>query len=67
VLPAEGRQDLLYLQHVLPRGDPSDRAVRHEPHSPAETLRECVRIPVDAWMSVGVCVTLWVGSGLATG
>jgi hypothetical protein len=43
--------------------------LRHEPSSPARTLRSWVRIPLEACMSVciySVCVVLCVGSGLAT-
>jgi hypothetical protein len=46
------------------------RALRHEPSSPAQTLKSCVRIPLEAWMSVcvySVFVLSCVCSRLATG
>jgi hypothetical protein len=45
------------------------RGLRHEPSSLARTLGLWVRIPLEAWVYVGlfcVCVVLCVGSGLAT-
>jgi hypothetical protein len=42
--------------------------LKNELSSPARTLGLCVRIPLEAWMSVcvySVCVVLCVGSGLA--
>jgi hypothetical protein len=46
------------------------RGLRHEPSSPARTLRSWVRIPFEAGMSLcvySVCVVLCGSSGLATG
>jgi hypothetical protein len=43
---------------------------RHEMSSPAQTQGSCVRIPLEAWMSVrvsSVFVLSCVGSGLVTG
>jgi hypothetical protein len=45
------------------------RCLRHEPSSPARTLRSWVRIPLKAWMLVCVyfvCVALCTGRGLAS-
>jgi hypothetical protein len=60
----------LYMHTILKGPSQWARNLRHEPPSPAQTLRSWVRMPLEAWMFVcvySVFVLFCVGSGLATG
>jgi hypothetical protein len=60
-----------YIQHWLGLIAPITwpRGLTHEHSSPARTLGSWIRIPLEAWMTVCVCVRsiLCAGSCLATG
>jgi hypothetical protein len=43
------------------------RCLRLELSSPSRMLRSWIRIPHEAWLSVCVCVDLYVGKGFASG